>query len=143
MRQRNRAAKSASPSQRETSNYLFVYGTLMRGRKRHSHLARNPSVHFVGTGRIQAELFQLRGRHYPGAVPTAKRNQFVHGELYRIDYPEKTLSILDDVEGRDEGLFRRQLVDVWSNGKKTKAWTYFYARPLTEAEPITSGSYGR
>jgi gamma-glutamylcyclotransferase (GGCT)/AIG2-like uncharacterized protein YtfP len=128
-------------SARTVTPQLFVYGTLMRGHGLHRDLARLPGIRYVGKARIRAKLYKLPGRDYPAAVPSLKENQFVQGELYSLSDPHKTLRVLDQLEEVDEGLFRRRRTDVWLNGKKTSAWSYFYARPLNGAKLIPAGKF--
>lgn len=113
----------------------------MRGHSLHRYLTRLRGVTFVGKARIRAKLYIFSGREYPGATPGRRGRQFVYGELYRLRSPERALKLLDQIEGCDEGLFRRQLVDVWTNSRKTKAWSYFYARTLDDARPIPTGRF--
>ncbi len=122
-------------------SYLFVYGTLMRGQRSHRELARNRDARFAGTAKIQGELYRLRDVNYPGAVPTARPEHFVHGELYVLRNAERALRALDEFEGCGDGLFRRALVDVWTRERIVKAWTYFYARPLQQADLVPNGRY--
>jgi len=121
--------------------FLFVYGTLMPGETSHHLLKRSQDVELVGAARIRGELYEFRSLDYPGAVPTKRPDRFVNGQLYRLRRPDSTLKILDEFEGCEEGLFRRSLVDVWLDGGKLKAWTYFYARPLKHAELVPTGAY--
>jgi gamma-glutamylcyclotransferase (GGCT)/AIG2-like uncharacterized protein YtfP len=120
--------------------YLFVYGTLKRGAKSHGQL-RGHGVRFVGPARIRAELYRLSGQDYPGVVLTSVPNRFVKGDLFVLRNPQETLRDLDKFEGVDEGLFRRELVNVQRQGRRFKAWTYLYARPLTNANLIPTGIY--
>jgi len=120
---------------------LFVYGTLARGQQLHDYLSRVSGTQFIGEGKIQGELYALPGEDYPGAVLNLRKKHFVRGELYEMAEPATMLRLLDGVEGCDEGLFRRQLVDVWINGGKRRAWTYLYAQPLREAQLIPSGDF--
>jgi gamma-glutamylcyclotransferase (GGCT)/AIG2-like uncharacterized protein YtfP len=120
---------------------LFVYGTLMRGGKLHRALASSPNVKFVGKAKIRAELYRPRGEEYPGAVRTAKPNRFVYGELYALRNPDRILKRIDEIEGCDEGLFLRRIVDVWQHGKKHRSWTYLYAKSVSSAEPLPHGKF--
>jgi gamma-glutamylcyclotransferase (GGCT)/AIG2-like uncharacterized protein YtfP len=140
MRSTRTKQKTAEQSQ---SVRLFVYGTLKRGHSLHKFLANKGRAQFVGKAKARGRLYQLYGRRYPGAVLTSRAHEFVHGELYQINDPRTTLKLIDRIEGCDEGLFRRRMVDVWTNGSKTKAWTYFYARALDGATPIPTGRYDR
>jgi gamma-glutamylcyclotransferase (GGCT)/AIG2-like uncharacterized protein YtfP len=120
---------------------LFVYGTLKRGGKSYKRLRKHDGVDFRSSGRIRAELYRLQDKEYPGAVLTSAPDRFVKGDLFVLQDPQKTLRDLDEFEGVDEGLFRRELVDVWSQGRRVKAWVYLYARPLAAAEVIPTGVY--
>src|ERR1700682_4590469 len=122
----NGVEKIRKPETKKT--LLFVYGTLMRGGKLHRALAPSTTVNFMGKAKIRAELYRPRGEEYPGAVPTSKPNRFVYGELYILRDPDRILKRIDEIEGCDEGLFMRRLVEVWQDGKKHRAWTYFYAK---------------
>jgi gamma-glutamylcyclotransferase (GGCT)/AIG2-like uncharacterized protein YtfP len=51
------------------------------------------------------------------------------------------LSDLDQFEGVEEGLFRREFVDAWIRRQRIKTWVYLYARPLTGAKLISTGIY--
>jgi|SRR5580692_3869260 gamma-glutamylcyclotransferase (GGCT)/AIG2-like uncharacterized protein YtfP len=124
-----------------TPRYLFVYGTLKRGGKSHKQLRKENGVRFRSSARIRADLYTLYGEEYPGAVLPAAPNRFVKGDLFLLQDPEKTLRDLDEFEGVHEGLFRRELVDVWARGRRVKAWAYLYARPLTDANLIPTGIY--
>jgi len=134
-------AHSAAAGIQPKTRYLFVYGTLMRGQRSHRELARNGDARFAGAAKIQGELYNFRNLNYPGAVPTAQPDSFVHGQLYVLRDPERTLRTLDEFEGCGEGLFRRALADVWIHGRKVKAWTYFYARPLQQDDLVPNGRY--
>jgi gamma-glutamylcyclotransferase (GGCT)/AIG2-like uncharacterized protein YtfP len=121
---------------------LFVYGALMHGGRLHRHLDKAESE-FVGEARIRERLYSLPRRYYPAAIPDGRSDSFVHGELYRLRDPAEALRRLDEVEGCDEGLFRRRLVAAWLNGLQVKAWTYLYAKPLEGARLIPTGSHRR
>jgi gamma-glutamylcyclotransferase (GGCT)/AIG2-like uncharacterized protein YtfP len=55
--------------------------------------------------------------------------------------PEPTLQALDEFEGCGEGLFRRALADAWIYDRTVKAWAYFYARALQQADLVPNGRY--
>jgi|SRR5277367_446533 len=124
-----------------TPQYLFVYGTLKRGGKAHSQLRKENGVLFKSSARIRASLYRLHGEEYPAAVVTSAPNRFVKGDLFILHNPEKTLRDLDEFEGVDEELFRRELVDVWARGRRIKAWAYVYARLVSESNLIPTGIY--
>ena len=124
-----------------SSVLLFVYGTLMNGQRLHHRLKAQKGVSYRGAAKIRAELYRLRGRTYPGAVRTSRPKEFVHGELYELAAPEQALRAIDKIEGCDEKLFVRKRVDVWHGSHKSRAWAYFYAKPLAHAQHIPTGNY--
>ena len=134
-------ANGIHKTEKSEKTLLFVYGTLMRGGKLHRALASSTRVKFVGKAKIRAELYRLRGEEYPGAVRTSKPNRFVHGELYNLRDPDRILKRIDEIEGCDEGLFTRRLVDAWQNGKKRRAWTYLYGKSVSSADAIPHGKF--
>jgi gamma-glutamylcyclotransferase (GGCT)/AIG2-like uncharacterized protein YtfP len=133
--------KVRPPNRSSAPQYLFVYGTLKRGGKAHSQLRKENGVRFSSSARIRADLYRLHGKEYPGAVLTSVPNRFIKGDLFILHNPAKTLHDLDEFEGVDEELFRRELVDVWARGRRFKAWAYVYARPVSESNLIPTGIY--
>jgi gamma-glutamylcyclotransferase (GGCT)/AIG2-like uncharacterized protein YtfP len=133
--------KPRSPRRASIQRYLFVYGTLKRGGKSHKLLLGENGARFRSSARIRAELYRLCGEDYPAAVLTSVPNRFVKGDLFVLQDPQGTLRDLDEFEGVNEGLFRRELVDAWARGRRVKAWAYLYARPVRDASLIPTGIY--
>jgi gamma-glutamylcyclotransferase (GGCT)/AIG2-like uncharacterized protein YtfP len=133
--------KAPRPKSEHRPQYLFVYGTLKRGGKSHRELNGKHVVRFISEARMRGALYKPCGEEYPGAVLSSVPHRFVKGELFVLVDPQKALPYLDEFEGVDDGLFRRELVDVWVRGRRVKAWTYLYARPLTDANLIPTGIY--
>lgn len=113
----------------------------MRGGTFHGALGDLPDVEFWGEAKIRAELYRLRGGAFPAAVRTTKLDRFVHGELYSLLDPDRTLQRIDEIEGCNAGLFERDVVDVWQNGDIRKAWTYFYCQAVSNAEQLPDGKF--
>jgi len=118
---------------------LFVYGTLKRGGELHHELTVH-KLRFLGPAKIQGRLFRIEGESYPGARATDS-DQYIKGELYELFEPAEALKRIDEIEGCDEGLYERKLVNAWIRNKKTKAWAYFYTKPLKKSVPINSGNF--
>jgi gamma-glutamylcyclotransferase (GGCT)/AIG2-like uncharacterized protein YtfP len=125
-------------------SYLFVYGTL-RNDARHSvaqHLSHGARL--VGTGYIQAKLFDLG--EYPGAVPSSSARDKVYGQIFEI-LEESLLTTLDDYEGcgpRDSVPFefrREQIPIISRNSNVRNAWGYFYNWPVGKNPLIRTGDY--
>jgi len=138
---RPRSRKTARKLPAASRQQLFVYGTLKRGGKFHRELAKDGAVDFIGDARVRGALYRLKNSDYPGAIPTSDSNRYVHGQLFLLKNPKRTLAAMDDFEEVGEGLFRRELVDVWTSKGRTKAWVYFYARPVGQSDPLPSGVY--
>jgi|SRR5947209_4770525 len=118
---------------------LFVYGTLKRGGDLHYEITAQ-KLRFLGPAKIQGRLFRIAGETYPGAVSTDSE-QYIKGELYELPEAAEALKKIDAVEGCDEGLYERKLVNVWIGNRKTRAWAYFYAKPLKKSVPIANGDF--
>jgi gamma-glutamylcyclotransferase (GGCT)/AIG2-like uncharacterized protein YtfP len=114
-------------------DFLFAYGTLMRGEPLHHALARG--LAYAGDGSVAGRLLSL-GR-YPGLVAGRDR---VRGELYRVDAPE-VLPAVDRAEGYN--FVRRRAIVTRSDGTRVRAWLYRYEGPRATAVPITSGDWRR
>ena len=110
---------------------LFAYGTLMRGQSRHRFLVGQAT--WLGAGRVRGQLLDLR--YYPGLVPGTGT---VHGELYRLDAPE-VLAALDREEGYN--FERRSTAVTRGDGRRARAWTYWYRGPRERALPILAGNW--
>ena len=123
------------------SKYLFVYGSLRRGQRLHGQLRNSPATAFVGRATIRAALYAISGETYSGAVAARGRNANVHGELYRLGNTRATLKKLDRMEGTEEGLIRRALVEANTRAGRKMAWVYLYARPLGGSVLIPSGVF--
>jgi len=122
--------------------YLFVYGTLKKGR-------RNPIKHlfelkteYIEESSIIGELYLVD--YYPGLTRTSENNT-VHGELYRI----KDLSILtrlDEYEGchtqsPKPHIYQRIIVPIKSSLGNIKAWTYEYIASTKGLLKIDKGRF--
>ena len=103
-------------------SYLFVYGTLQRGRPLHRELV-GLQAEFLGSASMAGQLYHLGP--YPGALDTG--DQMIPGELFRLPEPEPALRRLDTVEGRQ---FHRATVRVtFEHGEPQQAWVYLLKQP--------------
>lgn len=124
------------------SECIFFYGTLRTGFTRRAQIGIDAKLTYVGSGSIQALLFDLG--IYPAAVPGDGR---VWGEVFETDDPASVLPPLDAIEGYrpaapEQSLYTRMQVPVTlENGRTVSAWVYFYNAPLGQASQILSGDY--
>jgi len=134
---------------------LFVYGTLRRDvpNGRSSLLAS--SATFAGYARMKGQLLDLGP--FPGFIPAAEGSvrslpseedhSWVHGELYTLSDPSRTLPHLDRYEGcgsddPEPHPFERVGEEVVLDGDdRTRAWVYAYRGPCPGSEEIPSGDY--
>ena len=122
---------------------LFVYGSLRSAFKSHAYEYISRFFSFDGIGKVKGKLFDMGT--YPAAVPAA--DTFIVGELYTIRNEEEfswAIGQLDDYEGvsfePDEiQLFKRELVDVFTEDAKTMAWIFWYTGSVEGKPPIESG----
>lgn len=123
--------RSLPAGRRAPGPLLFAYGTLMRGGVRHRFLG--PRAALVGEARARGTLLELRA--YPGLV--AGRGA-VRGELYRLEDPE-VLPAIDREEGYN---FERRLTAVTRpDGRRARAWVYWYRGPREHARIIPDGDW--
>jgi gamma-glutamylcyclotransferase (GGCT)/AIG2-like uncharacterized protein YtfP len=123
---------------------LFVYGSLRSGFRSPAYEYISRFFSFVGEARVRGKLFDLGT--YPAGVPSNDES-FIIGELYIITHePEFAWAIgqLDDYEGvtiePDEvQLYKRELVDVYTDNRVTRAWIYWYNRSVEGKPLIESG----
>ncbi len=128
-----------------SSEYLFVYGTLMRATDTpmYRHLARH--CHYAAPARLPGRLYLLDG--YPGAVPSTRAGEFVQGELYRVAAPARLFPALDRYEGcapgsaRPHEYHRCEVEVVLADESRQRAWVYLYARPTLGLKRIPSGDF--
>jgi gamma-glutamylcyclotransferase (GGCT)/AIG2-like uncharacterized protein YtfP len=104
--------------------HLFVYGTLKRGEPRHRYLS---GQHYLAAARTRPlyRLYDLGD--YPGLIEDSA-GRSIEGDLWDVDVA--CLARLDQVEGCDEGLYRRGSVDLATPHHEVSAVTYFYPKSI-------------
>jgi gamma-glutamylcyclotransferase (GGCT)/AIG2-like uncharacterized protein YtfP len=133
------ARGESSPS---VANWVFAYGTLMRGERSHDLVALrlrstdNPA-------RVSGAAL-IRIDWYPGLVLSAEG--VVHGELFELDDVGAALDELDPYEdfgGYEDAdsLYRRSLVRAHTNGGAVLAWTYVFLGDADGLPVIASGRW--
>jgi gamma-glutamylcyclotransferase (GGCT)/AIG2-like uncharacterized protein YtfP len=122
----------------DSSDFLFIYGTLLPTLCRHDALHGAPCV---GPARVRACLHDLG--EYPALVPG---DGVVLGEVYAVD--ARLLAHLDAVEevvpGDDAAslyLRRKIRLDALAPGLPEQAWTYVYNRSVADSPLIEGGDY--
>ena len=119
------------------STYLFVYGTLRKSFPAHSLIEEYFS--FVCIAQVNGKLYDEGS--FPAAVPN-KEGQLILGELYKLrseDIFGEAFCKLDEYEGLDEGLFRRERTTIFVENESITTWIYWYNKSVENLEAIESG----
>ncbi len=115
--------------------YIFVYGTLKRGKRANSLLS---DAKFIGSGTVSGyEMYMVSD--YPGVVRGEGR---VKGEVYEVD--GETLKRLDEYEGVPILYERIEEAVELEDGRKVRAYLYLYKGridDLRKAELNERGEY--
>ena len=127
------------------SEYLFVYGTLLKDFESYMSKFLDKNSEFIGTGYFNGKLYEISW--YPGAVLSNIPTEKVYGHLFKILNKEKTFKILDDYEGivdtaEHSNEYIRVLIDAYLDSNKAiKTWVYIYNRSTENLRLIQSGNY--
>lgn len=127
------------------SEYLFVYGTLLKDFVSDMSKFLEQHSEFVGSGYFNGNLYEISW--YPGAVLSDNPNDKVYGHIFKILNAEKTFKVLDDYEGiGDTGEhaneYNRTLIDAYlDSNQPVKTWVYIYNNSTENLKQITSGNY--
>jgi gamma-glutamylaminecyclotransferase len=104
---------------------LFIYGTLKRGGRSHTRIARH---RFLGLACTTPDYLLYRLDGYPGLVADASATVGIQGELWEVD--AAGLAELDAFEGLTEGLYRREPVTLSDPAGHPPVDAYLYARSV-------------
>jgi len=121
------------------TDYIAVYGSLMRSVNGDTMPKVDGLVEYVGPCRIGGALYDLGD--YPGLVPDDEHEAV--GELYRVLAP-KAFRVLDEFERYDahdlEGsLYHRRCTRL--REPRVDAWVYVYNRDVSDRELVESGDW--
>lgn len=127
----------------QTSNYLFIYGTLLDSRNEFgAYLNRNCT--FYSDGKFKGKLYNLG--EYPGAIREPYELSYVYGKIFTVNDPNAVLIKLDDYEGfgpdqEQPNLFVRELIPIETENTIINCWVYLYNLPVNDSWLIESGKY--
>lgn len=131
------------------SHFLFVYGTLMTrargelGADMRARLAKESAS--LGEAAIPGRLFDMGT--FPVMIAPASPSDIVHGELLRLDDPERAFAWLDPYEGitpghRRQGEYERVRRTVQrANGDTSEVWVYLYVADVSGLSAVPSGRW--
>jgi gamma-glutamylcyclotransferase (GGCT)/AIG2-like uncharacterized protein YtfP len=118
------------------SDFLFVYGTLMRTAGHAAHHLLKSNAEYMGEGYFVGKLYRVSD--YPAAVASSDPDDRVFGELYRISDAQVLFAALDEYEG--DGFLRRT-VPIFGDEAVSEAWVYVFTGDVTPLARITSGRF--
>ena len=110
------------------NNYVFTYGTLLKGERNHHLIDDND---YVCDATVNGFIMFNLGR-YPGIY---HGNGTILGEIYLVD--DETLNKLDELE--EEGsLYIREIVKAKSLDKEYEVYIYVYNKEVSNPDYIYS-----
>lgn len=129
----NHLVKAERNEEPDTTNSLFVYGTLKSGESRNSLLGEQKII----PAKTKGILLDLD--LYPGMI---NGNGEVNGQLFFLSKVRSTIEELDRIEGADldEPLFTREIIAVkFGVNQLNWAFCYLYNRSSGDEKIIQSG----
>ena len=124
---------------------LFVYGSLLAraGHPMGERLARE--ARRIGEACVAGRLYRISW--YPGLVEGTAACERVHGEVYALDDPARTLRWLDAYEGVAEGraqdgdYARAERTARLAYGGEVRVWVYLYRGDVSGLTIVTGGRW--
>lgn len=124
--------------------HLFVYGTLMSHTGTEKARALMAEAHSLGAATISGALYRISW--YPGLVEGAG---LVHGEVFKLRDPARSLIWLDAYEGivpgdgpENRNEYERVERSVrLASGADLTAWVYLYRADITGCAPVADGRW--
>jgi gamma-glutamylcyclotransferase (GGCT)/AIG2-like uncharacterized protein YtfP len=130
---------------KDSSPYLFVYGSLRQGFNHAAYAYITQYFDFVGQGKAMGKMYDLGP--YPAAIAEGTDFHIV-GELYIIRHSDEfdyAIAQLDDYEGvaasyDETSLYTRALTNVQlTDGTVQQAWIYWYTGDVSGFPLVESG----
>lgn len=125
--------------------HLFVYGSLMSTAGHAMGARLRAEARLLGAATIAGRLYRVSW--YPGAVESADPTQQVHGEVYALGDPARSLAWLDEYEGivpddGEGGEYRRLERRVrLAAGEELAAWVYLLQKDTAGLPPVLDGRW--
>ena len=129
------------------SQFVFVYGSLRRAGTRHDLIKQQSQ--YVSDARVSGRLFLVTS--YPGLVTPQSDNDWVLGEVYKMNDPSKLLHLLDEYEECTlaypqpheyiRELKEVELITHAPSNRFIRAWLYRYCWPVEPSKLIPSGDF--
>lgn len=127
------------------SEYLFVYGTLLKDFDSYMSKFLNKHSEFIGNAYFTGRLYDLGW--YPGAVASDNPSERVYGNVFKLKNTDEVFKVLDDYEGVGNtstyhNEYKRELINAYlDDGERLKIWVYIYNASTKDLKRIFSGNY--
>jgi gamma-glutamylcyclotransferase (GGCT)/AIG2-like uncharacterized protein YtfP len=131
-----------------TSDFLFVYGTLMGSARSDYGRDERERLHRIsrsfGAATLQGRLYDLGA--YPGLAASRDPGDLVHGEVLRLTAPAEVFAWLDAYEGIVAGDARNEYERVLAparleGGTLVSVWVYRYVRDVSHLRWLRDGRW--
>ena len=125
--------------------HLFVYGSLMSAARHPMGERLRAESRLLGAATIRGRLYRVSW--YPGAIESADAEQRVHGEVYALGDPGRTLAWLDTYEGivpgnPDAGEYERlERPARLATAEELTAWVYLYRKDVAGFALVPDGRW--
>jgi len=125
--------------------HLFVYGSLMSTAGHAMGARLRGEARLLGEATIAGRLYRVSW--YPGAVGSHEPSERVHGEVYALADPARSLAWLDLYEGivageEEAGEYRRLERSVrLASGEELSAWVYFLQNGAVGLTQVPDGRW--
>ncbi len=125
-------------------NWIFTYGTLMRGIPSRFGNYLEANGMFVGEAQMPGRLYDLG--NYPGLIYDEQNGRLITGHIFELMDAQKVLEQLDRYEGIDPASpppheYRRVIRPALWKGQRVACWVYEYALDPAGKPEITDPSY--
>lgn len=130
------------------NKHLFVYGSLMTALAHPMGVRLRHEAQLLGPARVAGRLHRVSW--YPGLRPAEAPSEQVHGELYLLYDPPRSLQWLDEYEGIRPGgtiaaasgeYARVECLVTLADATIVRSNTYLYQRPLPLSSWVRSGHW--
>jgi len=119
-------------------DYLFVYGTLLKGESNNS-LLKNCVLEEYGY--VPGVLYDTM-KGYPAAYYDSSLKSRIYGEFYRLPKKhDQLLDVLNDYEGVTDNIYNRN--EIFLNSRRTFIYTIPEPNSAKKLKKINSGSWLR
>jgi len=125
--------------------HLFVYGSLLSAIGHPTGQRLRSEARMIGAASLPGRLYRVGW--YPGLVEDAAGTTRVHGEVYALTDPARSLVWLDDYESIVPGeetnneYVRAERPVQLASGHDVVAWVYLYQRDVAGLELVADGRW--